>query len=243
MIRRVDAWRPLAFRPRRVAIVQAHSEDFVGGCGGLVRYLVGHGSAVTLITLFPSGRDPEEIRIREVEIARTAASLGIHADPPIGPPDEREAVARTLQACLYRGRPDLTLSPFSTPEVERHAEHVLAGGLTLTALARLGRRGGHWRYGNVTCAPEPLTARADRDYLLVREDLARRGELNRLHASQLSRPPNPRWAALAGEDEATDYVKLTDRRSRFQLRALPGSLGLEAAAGVELFQSDSREAA
>lgn len=242
MTRLVDAWRPLAVRPRRVAVVQAHSEDFVGGCGGLVLDLVGHGSAVTLITLFPSGRDPEEIRSREVEIARTAASLGIHADPPIGPPDEREAVARTLAACLHRDRPELILSPFSAPEVERHAEHVLAGGLTVAALARLGRRGGHWRYGNVTCAPEALTARADRGYVLVREDLARRGELYRLHASQLSRPPNPRWAVLPGEDEATDYVELTERRSWFQLRALSGCPGLEAAAGVELFQSDSGEA-
>lgn len=243
LARQDDAWRLLTAQPRRVAVVQAHSEDFVGGCGGFVRYIVGHGSAVTLITLFASGRDPEERRIREEEIAEAAATLGIQAVPPIGRPEEREVVARSVEESLRRGRPDLVLSPFATPGVERHAEYLLAGGLPLTALARMGRRGGHWRYGNVTCAPEPLAARADRAFVLLPEDVARRGELYRLHASQLSRRPNPRWAALSGDDQTADYVEPTDRRSRFQLRALRGAVGLEAAGGVELFQSDRGEAA
>lgn len=218
-------------------VVQAHSEDFVGGCGGFVQYLVDQGSVVTLLTLFPSGRDPGELQLREAEIAETAVALGIQAPPPIGPPTEREAILRILEESLRQDRPDLILSPSAAPEVERHAEHVLAGEVTLRGMARMGCTACHWRYGNVTCAPELLMLRADHAFVLHPEDLARRGEVYRLHASQLGRRPNARWAAIPGDEEAADYVGLTDRRSRYLLRALRGAVGLEAAAGVELFEA------
>ncbi|HYL80098.1 MAG TPA: hypothetical protein VEU07_04745 [Candidatus Acidoferrum sp.] len=243
LARQRDTWMPRALQPGSVTVVQAHSEDFVGGCGGFVRHLVGLGSAVRLITLFPSGRDPQELRMREAEIAATAATLGIQADPPIGPPTERGAVVRILDGFLRRDRPELVLSPSAAPEMERHAEHLLAGDLTLAALAGTGRTAAHWRYGNVTCAPEPWLARADRAFVLLPDDLARRGELYRLHASQLARRPNARWAALPGDETAADYVELSERRSRFQLGGLRGAAGLEAAAGVELFQSGEHGAA
>ena len=232
-----DVWVPLDLHPVTAVVVQAHSEDFVGGCGGFVRHLADHGAAVTLITLFRSGRDAGERRRREAEIEATGALLKIETAPPLADPWDTEWLTGALVDRFLAANPDLILTPFNRSDVERHSEHVLAGWLVTAAAVTAGMATRRWRYGNVTCDPLTLMTRADRAFVMGSGSLALRDALYRLHASQLGHPPNPRWRALPTEEEASDYVTLTDQRSRYQLRALVGTPNLEQAGGVELFQS------
>jgi LmbE family N-acetylglucosaminyl deacetylase len=232
-----DNWNSLDLNPRTVIVVQAHSEDFVGGCGGLVRHLASRGTAVKLITLFRSGRNAKEFAVRKAEIEATGALLNIETSPPLADPVDAEWAIGALIDRFLADDPDLILTPFNVSEVERHPEHVLAGWLVTAAAVTTKMTGRRWRYGNVTCFPTGLLARADRAFLLGPEELAGRAELYRLHASQLEAPPNPDWLDLPGDHDATDYILLTDRRSRYQLQALAGKTDPGGNAGAELFQS------
>lgn len=238
LARSEEIWRQLDLQADTVVVVQAHSEDFVGGCGGLVCHLADAGASVSLLTLFQSGRDAPERRRREAEIRSTGAFLGIHTSDPLGEPTDGDGLLRRLRDHLVARDPEMILLPFDCPEVERHPEHVLAAQLVTTGIAGGTRPRLRWRYGNVTCLPDRLMAVANRALVLGAEDLGHRGALYRLHGSQVGRRPNPRWAALAGDEEAADYVEWTDRRARYQMAALRGAVAPERAAGVELFQSD-----
>lgn len=238
LARSEGTWIRLDLQVDTVVVVQAHSEDFVGGCGGLVRHLVEAGASVSLLTLFQSGRDAPERRLREAEIRSTGAFLGIHTSEPLGEPDDGDGLLRRLWDHLLARDPEMILLPFDRPEVERHPQHVLAAQLVTTSMAQGTRASLRWRYGNVTCLPDGLMAVANRALVLGAEDLGHRGALYRLHGSQAGRRPNPRWAALSGDEEAADYVELSDWRARYQLAALRGAAELERAAGVELFLSD-----
>lgn len=232
-----DVWSPVDLHPTVVVVVQAHSDDFVGGCGGLVDHLASHGAAVTLITLFRSGRDARELAMRDAEIEATGALLNIETSPPLTDPGDAEWAIGSLIDRFLAHDPGLILTPFNTPEVERHPEHVLAGWLVTAAAVTSGMEGRRWRYGNITCVSQGLMARADRALVMKPDDLARRDELYRLHASQLGRRPNPRWLDLPGDDEAADYLTLTTLRSRHLRQALAGVGDLGPNDGIELFQS------
>jgi LmbE family N-acetylglucosaminyl deacetylase len=242
-----DTWAPLTLEARSVVVVQAHTDDFVGGCGGLVRHLAGRGSAIRLITLFRSGRDARELAVREAELEATGTLLNIETSPPLADPVDAEWAIASLIDRFLAHDPELILTPFNVPEVERHPEHVLAGWLVTAASVTTGMTGRRWRYGNVTCFPLFLLARADRAYVMREDELARRADVYRVHASHLGRRPNPQWVDLPGDGEAADYVALSDRRSRYQLQALTSLGNPEGLAGVEVFQScrpiESRPAA